>query len=84
MALLETVRTYRTETVQVAGDASTLPSAKLRVQDKLVERGRAMAAKTETGAFVRAASLENLRQRGRLAVRVGGHSLALFFEEGKI
>ncbi|MDQ3795531.1 MAG: Rieske (2Fe-2S) protein [Actinomycetota bacterium] len=43
-----------------------------------------MAAKTETGAFVRAASLENLRQRGRLAVRVGGHSLALFFEGGKV
>jgi hypothetical protein len=42
-----------------------------------------MAAKTETGAFVRAASLEYLRQRGRLAVRVGGHSLALFFEGEK-
>ena len=43
-----------------------------------------MTAKTEADAFVRAASLRDLHERGRLAVRVGGHSLALFSEGGKV
>ena len=43
-----------------------------------------MTARMETDTFVRAASLKDLRERGRLAVRVGGHSLALFFEGGKV
>ena len=43
-----------------------------------------MSAKTGTEALVRAASLEDLQERGRLAVRVGGHALALFFDGGKV
>ena len=43
-----------------------------------------MTARMETDAFVHAASLKDLRERGCLAVRVGGHSLALFFEGGKV
>jgi nitrite reductase/ring-hydroxylating ferredoxin subunit len=43
-----------------------------------------MSAKTGTEALVRAASLEDLHERGRLAVRAGGHALALFFDGGKV
>ena len=43
-----------------------------------------MTAKTEADAFVRAASLEDLQASRRLAVRVGGHSLALFLEGEKV
>jgi len=43
-----------------------------------------MTTDTKTGDFERAASLEEVRRKGRLAVRVGGHSLALFLEDGKV
>jgi nitrite reductase/ring-hydroxylating ferredoxin subunit len=43
-----------------------------------------MSAKTGTEALVRAASLEDLHEHGRLAVRAGGHALALFFDGGKV
>ena len=43
-----------------------------------------MSAKTGAEALVRAASLEDLHERGRLAVRAGGHALALFFDGGKV
>ncbi|MGH3086768.1 MAG: Rieske (2Fe-2S) protein, partial [Rubrobacteraceae bacterium] len=38
---------------------------------------------TKTG-FVRAASFEELKEKGRLAVRAGGKSLALFYEGGEV
>lgn len=41
------------------------------------------ALQTETG-FVRAASFDELREKGRLAVRAGGKSLALFYEGGEV
>jgi nitrite reductase/ring-hydroxylating ferredoxin subunit len=34
--------------------------------------------------FVRAARLDDVRDSGRMPVRVGGHSLALFFDGGKV
>jgi nitrite reductase/ring-hydroxylating ferredoxin subunit len=34
--------------------------------------------------FVRAARLDDVRAAGRMPIRVGGHSLALFFEDGKV
>src|SRR5215211_5693895 len=82
---LQTRTNVQANTVQVAGDADTLPSGRLRPGlDQLQERGRGMTAKTEADAFVRAASLEDLQASRRLAVRVGGHSLALFLEGEKV
>jgi nitrite reductase/ring-hydroxylating ferredoxin subunit len=34
--------------------------------------------------FVRAARLDDVRAAGRTSVRVAGHSLALFFHDGKV
>lgn len=39
---------------------------------------------TLSDSFVRAARLDDVRAAGRTSVRVGGHSLALFFHEGKV
>src|SRR5215216_8071655 len=81
---LQTRTNVQAKTVQVAGDADTLPSGRLRPGlDQLQERGQGMTAKTEADAFVRAASLKDLQGRRRLAVRVGGHSLVLFLEGEK-
>ncbi len=38
---------------------------------------------TQTG-FIRAAGMDELREKGRLAVRAGGRSLALFLEGGEV
>ncbi|MBA2345698.1 MAG: Rieske (2Fe-2S) protein [Rubrobacter sp.] len=73
------------KTVRVAGDADTVPSGRLSV-DRGHLAGEVITVTTETGTdgFARAASLEEVRKNGRLAVRVGGHSLALFLAGGKV
>jgi nitrite reductase/ring-hydroxylating ferredoxin subunit len=40
--------------------------------------------KVKTEGFVRAARLDEVREKGRLAVRVAGRSLALFFTDGEV
>jgi nitrite reductase/ring-hydroxylating ferredoxin subunit len=39
---------------------------------------------THAANFVRAARLDDVRAAGRMSVRVAGHSLALFFHDGKV
>jgi nitrite reductase/ring-hydroxylating ferredoxin subunit len=39
---------------------------------------------TQSDSFVRAARLEDVRAERRLSVRVAGHSLALFFHDGRV
>jgi nitrite reductase/ring-hydroxylating ferredoxin subunit len=39
---------------------------------------------TPSDNFVRAGRLDDVRAAGRMPVRVGGHSLALFFHDGKV
>jgi nitrite reductase/ring-hydroxylating ferredoxin subunit len=47
-----------------------------RVLERVLER--------DTANFVRAARLDDVRAAGRMHVRVAGHSLALFFHDGKV
>jgi nitrite reductase/ring-hydroxylating ferredoxin subunit len=39
---------------------------------------------TRSANFVRAARLDDVRAAGQMSVRVAGHSLALFFHDGKV
>ena len=39
---------------------------------------------TQSANFVRAARLDDVRAAGQMSVRVAGHSLALFFHDGKV
>ena len=39
---------------------------------------------TQTDNFVRAARLDDVRVAGRTSARVGGHSIALFFHDGRV
>ena len=45
---------------------------------------RFLGLETRADNFVRAGRLDEVRVAGRISVRIGGRSLALFFHEGKV